>query len=66
MKRKKEESRRVGDKIRTLEREGAPKRQAVAESINMEREGRLRKGGKYVHMSRRTKSRRSRSRRARS
>jgi len=50
---KKESNRRVGDKIRTLEREGTPKRQAIAESLNMERAGRLRKGGRYVRKNKR-------------
>jgi hypothetical protein len=56
--------RRVGDKIRTLEREGTPRRQAVAESLSMEREGRLAKGGRYIRMSKRTKARRARRRRS--
>ena len=50
MKRKKHT--KVGDKIRVLRSEGVPEKQAVAESLSMERSGRLRKGGKYVHKRR--------------
>ena len=46
---KREQQKRVGDKIRTLRREKVPEKQAVAESLSMERAGRLRKGGRYVH-----------------
>lgn len=46
---KKEKNRRVGDKIRVLEREGEKPDQAIATSLSMERAGRLRKGGRYVH-----------------
>lgn len=44
--------RRVGDKIRVLRREGEPEKQAVATALNMERSGRLREGGRYIHVSR--------------
>lgn len=57
---KKEGSRRVGDKIRVLRHEGEPEDQAVATALSMERAGRLRKGGRYVHVSKRSKRRHSR------
>ncbi len=57
---KREQQKRVGDKIRTLRREKVPEKQAVAESLSMERGGRLRKGGRYVH---KRKSRRKSGRR---
>jgi hypothetical protein len=57
---KKQSHRRVGDKIRVLRHEGVPEKQAVAESLSMERAGRLRKGGRYVHVSRASKKRRGR------
>jgi len=46
---KREGNRRVGDKIRVLEREGEKPDQAIATAMSMERAGRLRKGGRYVH-----------------
>lgn len=43
---------RVSYKIRVLRGEGIPEKQAVAESLSMERTGRLRKGGRYVRKNR--------------
>lgn len=43
---------KVSDKISVLRHEGVPEKQAVAESLSMERSGRLRKGGKYIHKRR--------------
>ena len=60
MSHRKDKNRRVGDKIRVLEKEGEKPSQAIATSLNMEREGRLKKGGRYVRASKR--GRRSRSR----
>ena len=58
MTKKKEKSRRVGDKIRVLEREGEKPKRAIATALNMEREGRLKKGGRYVRVSRSSRRRR--------
>ena len=63
-KKKREKNRKVGDKIRVLRHEGVPEKQAVAESLSMERAGRLRKGGRYVHVSRSKKRKGRRSSRA--
>lgn len=41
----------VGEKISVLRREGVPQRQAVAEALSMQRAGRLRPGGVYVHVA---------------
>lgn len=48
-KRKKASRKRVGEKIRVLEHEGTKHSQAIATALSMERAGRLRKGGRYVH-----------------
>ena len=64
MKKRKDKNRRVGDKIRTLEREGDKPKQAVATALNMERAGRLKPGGRYVHVSKRSKRRGRKSSRA--
>lgn len=58
-KKKSEKNKRVSEKISVLRREGEPEDQAVATALNMERRGRLRRGGKYVHVGGR-KSRKSR------
>ena len=60
-KKKREKGKRVGDKIRVLRHEGVPEKQAVAESLSMERAGRLRKGGRYVHVGRSSRKRKRRS-----
>lgn len=58
-KRKSEKNKRVSEKISLLRREGEPEDQAVATALNMERRGRLRRGGKYIPSGRRgRKSRR--------
>lgn len=61
---KKEKNRRVGDKIRVLRKENVPEKQAVATALSMERAGRLKRGGKYVHVSKASKRRRRAGRRA--
>ena len=38
----------ISDKIRVLRNEGKPQKQAVAMSINMQKAGRLRPGGRYI------------------
>jgi hypothetical protein len=38
----------VSDKIKVLRNEGVPEKQAVAESLSMQRAGRLRPGGRYI------------------
>jgi hypothetical protein len=53
MARRKKGRSRVSEKISHLVRsEGVPQKQAVAMSLNMERAGRLRRGGKYVPVGR--------------
>ena len=52
----KDKNKRVSEKISLLRHEGTPEKQAVAESLSMERSGRLGRHGKYRH-------KRSRSRR---
>jgi hypothetical protein len=49
MKHKKKGDRRIGDKIRVLRNEGKSENAAVGEAEGMERSGRLKKGGKYIH-----------------
>lgn len=44
-----ERSKRVSQKIHVLRHEGIPEREAVGEAMGMERSGRLRRHGKYVH-----------------
>jgi len=61
MKGKKKKNKRVGEKISLLRHEGVPQDQAVATSLSMERSGRLRSGGRYIHKRR---SKRSGGRRA--
>lgn len=43
---------RVSEKISVLRREGVPEKQAVAESLSMERAHRLGRHGKYRHVKR--------------
>ena len=50
---KRKSSKRVSEKISYLRHEGVPERQAVAESLSMERSGRLRSGGRYVRKRKR-------------
>lgn len=52
MKKKREKQKRISEKISVLKREGEPQDKAVATAINMERSGRLSKGGKYRHVGR--------------
>ena len=58
---KKDKNRRVGDKIRVLEREGEKPSQAIATSLSMERAGRLKKGGRYERVSKRGRRESTRS-----
>ena len=58
MSKKREKNKRVSEKIELLHHEGVPQDQAVAESLSMERAGRLGRHGKYKHVGR--KARRSR------
>jgi hypothetical protein len=44
-----EKNKRISEKIAFLRREGKPEREAVGEAYGMERSGRLRRHGKYVH-----------------
>lgn len=44
-----ESSKRISEKIAVLRREGKTAEQAAGEAYGMERSGRLRRGGKYVH-----------------
>jgi hypothetical protein len=55
---KKGKNERIGDKIRVLRHEGKSEREAVGEAEGMERSGRLRKGGVYIHKRGRRKGRR--------
>jgi len=48
---------RVSDKISVLRHEGERPDTAIATSLNMERKHRLRKGGRYVHVKRKSRSR---------
>jgi hypothetical protein len=51
-KRKREKNKRVSEKISVLAHEGVEPEQRVAMALNMERSGRLRRGGRYVHKRR--------------
>jgi hypothetical protein len=53
-----ESQKRVSEKIEYLRHEGVPQEQAVGEAYGMERSGRLRRHGKYVHKRKGRKSRR--------
>jgi len=48
-KRKRAKNQRVSEKIHVLRHEGIPEKQAVGEALGMERSGRLRRHGRYVH-----------------
>ena len=52
-----EKNKRVSEKISLLRREGVPEKQAVAESLSMERKHRLGRHGVY-HRKKRKSSRR--------
>jgi hypothetical protein len=47
-----EGSKRVSEKISVLRHEGIPQKQAVGEAYGMERSGRLKRHGRYVHKRR--------------
>lgn len=49
---KRERQKRISDKIALLRREGKDERAAAGEAYGMERSGRLRRGGRYVHKRR--------------
>ena len=51
-----EKQKHVSEKIRFLRDEGVPQKQAVGEALGMERSGRLRRHGKYVHKRKSRKS----------
>ena len=53
-----EESKRISEKIEVLRREGKTGEQAAGAAYGMERAGRLRRHGVYVHKRRGRKSRR--------
>ena len=57
-KKKSERNKRVSEKISLLRHEGEPEAQAVATALNMERRGRLRRGGKYIPSRKKRKARR--------
>ena len=61
MKKKRHKSNPIGEKIAVLKREGKTTSQAAGEAYGMQREGRLRSGGRYIHVGRsgRHKGRRS-------
>ena len=52
-----EPQKRVSEKIGKLRREGEDPKKAEAMAINMERAGRLRRGGRYVRKGKRKGSR---------
>lgn len=53
MKRKKrEKQKRVSEKISLLRHEGKSEEAAIGEAFGMERSGRLRRHGKYIHKRR--------------
>lgn len=49
---KREKNARISEKIKILRDEGKDQRAAVGEAEGMERSGRLRRRGKYVHKRR--------------
>jgi len=53
-----EEQKRISEKIAVLRREGKTGEQAAGEAYSMERSGRLRRGGKYIHKRKSKRSRR--------
>lgn len=57
MSKRKEKNKRVSSKISLLRSEGVPERQAVAESLSMERSGRLKSGGRYERVGGRKRKR---------
>ena len=59
-KKKRAKNERISSKIEVLEREGKTPEQAAGEAYGMEREHRLRKGGKYVRVHKRNRRRGSR------
>jgi hypothetical protein len=61
-KKKKAKQKRIGEKIALLRREGKGEKEAAGEAYGMERSGRLRGGGKYIH--KKSKRGRRKSRRA--
>jgi hypothetical protein len=59
-KKKKLSQGRISDKISYLRHEGVPQKQAIAEAMSMERSGRLRSGGRYIHKRRKKRDSRRR------
>jgi hypothetical protein len=62
MRSKKKKNKRVGEKISLLRHEGEPQDKAVATALSMERSGRLRSGGRYIHKRKTHDGKRSRKR----
>ena len=63
-KKKREKNKRIGDKVRVLRHEGKSEEAALGEAYGMERAGRLRKGGRYVHVSRSSRAKKRKGRRS--
>lgn len=59
-KKKKEKNTRVSEKISLLRHEGVPQNQAIAESMSMERAGRLGRHGQYHRVGKKRSKRSSR------
>lgn len=55
-KRKRAKNTRVSEKIEVLRREGKTSEQAAGEAYGMEKSGRLRRHGKYIHKRRSRRS----------
>lgn len=49
---KRQKNKRISEKIEVLRREGKTGEQAEGAAYGMERSGRLRRGGKYIHKRR--------------
>ena len=53
-----EKNKRISEKIELLRHEGKGEKEAVGEAFGMEKSGRLRRHGKYIHKRKSRKSRR--------
>ncbi len=51
-----EKQKRISEKIRKLRHEGEPEEKSIAMAMSMERSGRLRRHGKYVHKGKKRRS----------
>lgn len=56
---KRESQKRISSKIALLRREGKTAEEAAGEAYGMERSGRLRSGGRYVHVKGKRRARKS-------